>query len=144
MAFCAQEVEALRHKTEITNLCKPARTRCFDSSDPRTPAKNHHEAIMQHRNTFESHISLIGGRIRAPRCQALSKRSKVQCKKASLAGKQVCMFHGGKSTGPVTKDGRKRCAVAKTVHGYETRAAREYRAKKFRELQILFDTMYSA
>ena len=43
------------------------------------------------------------------------------------------------STGPVTEDGRKRCAIAKTVHGYETRAAREYRAKKFRELKALFD-----
>ena len=36
-------------------------------------------------------------------------------------------------------DGRKRCAIAKTVHGYETRAARDYRAEKFRELKILFD-----
>ena len=52
------------------------------------------------------------------------------------------MFHGGKSTGPVTEDGRKRCAIAKNVPGYETRAAREYRAKKFRELKALFDSMY--
>jgi len=97
---------------------------------------------MQHRNTFESHISLIGGRISAPRCQALSKRSKLQCGKAALSGKRVCMFHGGKSRGPVTDDGRKRCAIAKTVHGYETRGARESRAKKFRELKALFDRMY--
>ena len=96
---------------------------------------------MQHRNSFESHISLIGGRFRAPRCQALSKRSKVQCKKASLNSKRVCMFHGGKSTGPITEDGRKRCAIAKTVHGYETRAAREYRAKKFIEMKSLFDML---
>ncbi|MDA7740022.1 hypothetical protein N8899_09575 [Amylibacter sp.] len=94
---------------------------------------------MQHRNTFESHISLMNGRICAPRCQAVSKRSKVQCKKAALTGKKVCMFHGGKSTGPVTKDGRKRCAEAKTIHGYETRAAREYRAKKFIEMKSLFE-----
>lgn len=93
---------------------------------------------MQYRNTFESHISLIGGRISAPRCQALSKRSKLQCGKAALTGKSVCMFHGGKSTGPVTEDGRKRCAIARTVHGYETRAAREYRARKFRELKAIF------
>ena len=97
---------------------------------------------MKHQNTFESHISLIGGRIRAPRCQALSKRSQMQCKKAALTGKRVCMFHGGKSTGPVTEDGRKRCAMAKTVHGWETRAAREYRAEKFHELKALFDSMY--
>lgn len=93
---------------------------------------------MQCRNTFESHVSLIGGRISAPRCQALSKRSKLQCGKAALTGKRVCMFHGGKSTGPVTEDGRKRCAIAQTVHGYETRAAREYRARKFRELKAIF------
>ena len=97
---------------------------------------------MQHRKSFESHITLLGGRIRAHRCQALSKRSKLQCGKAALRGKSVCMFHGGKSTGPVTKLGRKRCAIAKTVHGYETRAAREYRAKKFWELKTLFDRIY--
>ena len=59
-----------------------------------------------------------------------------------MHGKRVCMFYGGKSTRPVTEDGRKRCAIAKTVHGYETRTAREYRAKKFQELQALFDSMY--
>jgi len=41
----------------------------------------------------------------------------------------------------VTEDGRKRCAIAKTVHGYETRAARDYSAKKFRELKALFNIM---
>ena len=51
------------------------------------------------------------------------------------------MFHGGKSTGPITKDGRKHCAIAKTIHGYETRAAREYRAKKFIEMKSLFDML---
>ncbi len=99
---------------------------------------------MQQQKTFEPHITLLGGRVRAPRCQALSKRSKLQCGKAALSGKSVCMFHGGKSTGPVTELGRKRCAIAKTVHGYETRAAREYRAEKFKEMQELFDRMYSA
>ena len=47
------------------------------------------------------------------------------------------MFHGGKSTGPVTEDGRKRCAMAKTVHGWEIRKKREYRAEKSRELKEL-------
>ena len=45
--------------------------------------------------TKEQYISLVGGRIHAIRCQALSKRSKLQCKKAALKGKYVCMFHGG-------------------------------------------------
>tara|TARA_B100000780_G_scaffold38248_1_gene23807 strand:- start:126 stop:290 length:165 start_codon:yes stop_codon:yes gene_type:complete len=52
------------------------------------------------------------------------------------------MFHGGKSTGPVTEDGRKRYAIAKIVNGYETRAAREYKAEKFQELKALFKSMY--
>ena len=98
---------------------------------------------MQYRNSIESHVSLIGGRISAPRCQALSKRSKLQCGKAALSGKRCCANHGGKSTGPKTEQGRKRCAAAKTKHGNETRAAREYRAEKFRELKYLFDQMYS-
>lgn len=34
------------------------------------------------------------------RCQALSKRSKQQSKKAASNGKRVCKLHGGKSTGP--------------------------------------------
>jgi hypothetical protein len=94
---------------------------------------------MQQRNSFESHISLIGGRISAPRCQAISKRSRLQCRKAALSGKRVCMFHGGASTGPKTEQGRRRSACAKTLHGYETRSARKYRAAKFREMQALFD-----
>ena len=98
---------------------------------------------MQHRNSFESRVSLIGGRISAPRCQALSKRSQMQCRKAALTGKRCCANHGGRSTGPKTAQGQKRCAVAKAVHGNETRAAREYRAEKFRELKYLFDQMYS-
>ena len=93
---------------------------------------------MQQRNTFKSHISLAGGRIHAFRCQALSKRSKLQCKKAALKGKRVCMFHGGKSTGPVTLEGKRRCAEAKTIHGRETRAIRTLRAEKLAELKFYF------
>ena len=96
---------------------------------------------MQQRNSFISHIFLAGGRIHAFRCQALSKRSKLQCKKAALKGKSVCMFHGGKSTGPVILAGKRRCAIAKTVHGREPRVARTYRAEKFQELKALFEIM---
>ena len=103
--------------------------------------KNSKEGL-KHQNTFESYISLMNGRILAQRCQALSKRSKLQCRKATMRGKTVCRSHGGASTGPKTEKGRKRCAIAKTVHGYETRAAREYRATKFIEMKSLFDSMY--
>ena len=42
-----------------------------------------------------------------------------------------------KSTGPVTEQGRKRCADAKTIHGRETREKRRVRAEKLRELSEL-------
>ena len=92
---------------------------------------------MQQANTFKNYVWLMGGRIRAFQCQSLSKRSKLQCKKAALRGKRVCGFHGGKSTGPITIDGKQRCAKAKTVHGLETREKREIRAEKFKEMKML-------
>ena len=81
---------------------------------------------------------MAGGRIHALRCQALSKRSKQQCKKAASKGKRVCMFHGGKSTGPVTSGGKQRCAEAKTIHGRETRSIRNKRAQKLAEMKLYF------
>ncbi len=44
---------------------------------------------MQCRNTFESHITLMGGRIRAARCQALLEGSKQERPKAALNGKRM-------------------------------------------------------
>ncbi len=91
--------------------------------------------------TKERHIFLAGGRIRAFRCQALSKRSKQQCRKAASKGKCVCMFHGGKSTGPITFHGKQRCAEAKTIHGRETRSIRSERAQKLAEMKFYFDLL---
>jgi len=73
-------------------------------------------------------IDLAGGRIRCRRCQAQSKRSGEQCKKPALKGKAVCGFHGGKSTGPRTREGRQRIASTRTIHGGETRAKRRERS----------------
>ena len=96
---------------------------------------------MQSKSTFEPLISLIGNRILAKRCQALSKRSKQQCRKASLKGKSVCMFHGGKSTGPITSNGKTRCSIARTIHGRETRSIRVKRSKKLREMKFYFQLL---
>lgn len=71
------------------------------------------------------------------RCQACSKRSGEQCRKAAMRGKRVCRTHGGASTGPKTKAGRASCAAAKTIHGRETRAKRKVRAIKQKELREL-------
>ena len=89
----------------------------------------------------EKYINLFGQDTPAPRCQAQSKRSKQQCRKAAIRGKQVCRIHGGASTGPRTEQGRKRCAAAKTVHGWETRELRKNRAEKFREMKSLISAL---
>jgi hypothetical protein len=86
----------------------------------------------------EPFIVLAGGKIRCRRCQALSRRSKEQCKKPALTGKSVCDFHGGRSTGPRTQEGRQCIADAKTIHGNESRAKREERSQSsayFMELE---------
>lgn len=83
----------------------------------------------------EPFMTLASGRIRCSRCQALSRRTRRQCGAPAVRGKRVCRLHGGKSTGPKTKEGRKRCGIAKTVHGGETRAIRAARPVKMAELR---------
>jgi hypothetical protein len=69
----------------------------------------------------------------------MSKRSRQQCKKPALRGKNVCGFHGGKSCGPKTPQGRQRIADAKTAHGYDSRAKREQRSRSSAKLMALED-----
>ena len=89
----------------------------------------------------EKYINLFGQDTPAPRCQAQSKRSKQQCRKAAIRGKRVCRIHGGLSTGPRTLQGRKRCVAAKTEHGWETREQRKMRAIKFYEMKALMQLL---
>ena len=85
----------------------------------------------------EPSILTLGGRIRCPRCQAKSKRTKQQCRSPAIRGKRVCRIHGGKSTGPKTEQGRNLCGDAKTLHGRETRAIRAKRQQVLAELKLL-------
>ena len=87
-------------------------------------------------------LNTAGGKINCPRCQAHSKRTKLQCGKPALKGKSVCQFHGGRSTGAKTKEGRLRIAHSKTKHGNETRQTRAERSAKSAELASLEDMMH--
>jgi len=78
---------------------------------------------MSNNLTFRT----AGGRIKCAQCQAKSKRTGVQCRAPASKGKTKCRFHGGASTGPLTPEGRLRCAAAKTVHGQETTKIRKER-----------------
>ena len=85
----------------------------------------------------EPFILTLGGRIRCPRCQAQSKRTKQQCRSPAIRGKRVCKVHGGRSTGPRTQQGRNLCGAAKTLHGRETRGIRAKRQQALAELRQL-------
>ena len=88
---------------------------------------------MSNNFTFRT----AGGRIKCAQCQAKSKRTGVQCRAPASKGKTKCRFHGGKSTGPKTEQGRQRCATAKTVHGNETTAKRLERSEASARLAVL-------
>ncbi len=88
---------------------------------------------MSNNFTFRT----AGGRIQCAQCQAKSKRTGVQCRAPATAGKTKCRFHGGKSTGPKTPEGRQRCAAAKTIHGNETTEKRLERSLASARLAVL-------
>ena len=94
---------------------------------------------MSNNFTFRT----AGGRIQCAQCQAMSKRTGVQCRAPASKGKTKCRFHGGKSTGPKTEQGRQRCAAAKTVHGNETTAKRLERSEASARLAVLEMTGYA-
>lgn len=87
-------------------------------------------------------LKTAGGRITCPRCQARSKRTKQQCGAPAERGKRVCRFHGARSTGPRTEEGRLRVARGKIKHGDETRQARVERSLKLAELAQIEDALH--
>ena len=86
---------------------------------------------------LEQTLTALGGRVICQRCQAKSKRTKLQCAAPALKGKRVCKTHGGRSSGPKTEAGRQSCAEAKTIHGRETRKARTERSLASARLAVL-------
>ncbi len=92
---------------------------------------------MSNTLLIEQTMITLGGRVTCNRCQAMSKRTKQQCRAPAIKGKQVCRTHGGKSTGSKTPEGRNRCAEARTIHGNETRKARSERSLGSARLAVL-------
>jgi hypothetical protein len=79
----------------------------------------------------------LGGRVTCTQCNALSKRTRQRCGNPAIKGKTKCKFHGGRSTGSKTPEGKARQIEANTIHGRETRAIREERSAKLAELYEL-------
>jgi hypothetical protein len=61
----------------------------------------------------------------APRCGARNRAGEPCRAPAMVNGR--CRFHGGKSTGPRTKDGLERLRAARTVHGFYGEEGRAFR-----------------
>ena len=70
-------------------------------------------------------------------CNALSKRTRLRCRSPAIKDKTKCRFHGGRSTGSKTPEGKARQIEANTKHGFETRSIREKRSVKLAELYAL-------
>ena len=87
-------------------------------------------------------LSTANGKIICARCQAHSKRTKLQCGAPAERGKRVCRFHGARSTGPKTEEGRRRIARAKTQNGDETRQARAERSTMSAKILAMEDILF--
>jgi hypothetical protein len=85
---------------------------------------------------MELMLTTAGGRIVCKRCNATSKRTKLQCGGPAVRGNTKCKFHGGLSTGPSTIQGKLRCAQAKTKHGKDTREDRQVHRLAMKRLRL--------
>lgn len=93
---------------------------------------------------MQNNLICCGNRIQCLRCTASSNRTGVQCGRPALKSSktQKCQYHGGRSTGPKTAEGKARIAAAYTVHGQETNAARAERSSASARLSRIEDAMY--
>ena len=91
----------------------------------------------------EKLLVTCGGAIRCLRCQGTSRRTKLQCGAPALktSKTQKCKFHGGRSTGPKTAEGRQRISASLLVHGHETNKIRAERQLKTVKLRVLEDIL---
>jgi hypothetical protein len=85
----------------------------------------------------QTNYTTLGGRVTCTQCNALSKRTRLRCGSPAIKDKTKCRFHGGRSTGSKTLEGKARQIAANTKHGFETRAIREERSVKLAELYAL-------
>jgi hypothetical protein len=93
---------------------------------------------------FTKYLLTASGKIQCLRCTAKSSRTGVQCGRPAIRSSktQKCQFHGGRSTGPKTAEGKARIAAAHTVHGQETNTARAERSVGSARLSRIEDAMY--
>ena len=70
------------------------------------------------------------------KCLALTRYG-TACQKPPIKGKTRCRLHGGKSSGPLTAEGKAGIAAAHYKHGRRSKKFVEARAKIWAELRII-------
>ena len=90
----------------------------------------------------DKELLTCGGRIVCRRCKASSVRTKHQCGRPALKGKSVCQFHGGRSTGPKSEQGKSRLRTLNLKKGFFTAKARDSARRNLIKLRYLEDISY--
>ena len=95
--------------------------------------------------TPTKYLVTAGGKITCLRCTAMSKQSRLQCKKPSLKSSRTkkCQFHGGRGSGPKTAEGKARIAAAHLKHGNDTNKNRQERSESSLRLAQLEDVAHA-
>ena len=90
------------------------------------------------------YLVTAGGKIKCLRCTAKSSRTKQQCGRPALKSSksQKCQFHGGRSSGPKTPEGKARISASHTVHGEDSKSARTERSAASCRISRLEDAMH--
>ena len=93
---------------------------------------------------MEKYMQVASSKNKCCRCTARSVRTGVQCGRPALKTSKTdkCQFHGGRSLGPKTVEGKVRIASAHTVHGRETKLARAERSAGSTKLHRIEDAMH--
>ena len=82
-------------------------------------------------------LVLAAGKIHCRRCTGTSRRTGFQCAAPAERHSNKCRFHGSRATGPVTEEGRQRCAAAKDRGMGESRQARKKQQQQLRLIRTL-------
>jgi hypothetical protein len=91
----------------------------------------------------EKYLVTAGGKIKCVRCKAFLKKHGRQCLSPAINKRtSLCKWHGGKSTGPKTKEGIERIRQAHLQSGNETLAAKQSRSEQSLRLQLLEDSLH--
>ena len=76
----------------------------------------------------------LGRRVKCNPCQAIATKTGHRCRCPAVRGTTLCANHRLGGRGPLSEEGRRRCALARTKTGNDTREARKRHSQKLLEL----------